>query len=151
MSSSRIKIAYSASSFSVASDASITTFTNTVTQKYQKNIVTNLSTVLSLCEEIIKLYLTGMSQYEVNLPVTMLRQVKQEWSEFELLLKKSLEDEKNGTAIPLTEYHKLLHRGNKLFSRPKHEVFMLLKDDNYARFNKTKEFEDYIHKMRPYM
>lgn len=151
MSSSRIKIAYSASSFSIASDVSITTYTNNVTQKYQKSIVSNLLMLLSMCEEIIKLYLTGMSQYEVNLPITMLRLVKQEWNEFESLLRKYLEDEKNGITIPLNEYHQLLHRGNKIFSRPKHEVFMLLKDDNFARFNKTKEFEDYILKMKPYV
>jgi hypothetical protein len=152
MSSSRIKIPYSASSFSYAAhDVSFTTNSRTqhLTNKYQKDIHSHLQAVLDTCREIISLYLTSGSIHEVNLPITLIRSIKQEWKTLEDKLKKGIERE-TGSNVSLSEYHSLLHATSVVFSRAKHEVFMLLKDDNYARYNKTQEFENFISNMKPY-
>jgi hypothetical protein len=59
---------------------------------------------------------------------------------------------------PLTEetfspefYNEALQAVPSLFFQAKHEVFMLLKDDNYARWNKMESFEQFIAAMKPYL
>jgi hypothetical protein len=152
MSSSRIKIAYAASSFSYSeTDNGGSTYTHHFANKHQQTIVSNLEMVLTMCTEVIRFYLTGLSEFEINLPVTMVSQVKAEWEYLAEKIKKCVEDERErGVLVSLSEYHAVLRNISELFSRPKHEIYLLLRDDCYPRFNKTIEFEDYILRMRPY-
>jgi hypothetical protein len=48
-------------------------------------------------------------------------------------------------------YNEALQTVPSLFFQAKHEVFMLLKDDNYARWNKMESFEQFIAAMKPYL
>jgi hypothetical protein len=48
-------------------------------------------------------------------------------------------------------YNEALQLVPSLFFQAKHEVFMLLKDDNYARWNKMESFEQFIAEMKPYL
>jgi hypothetical protein len=165
MSSSRIKIAYSASSFSYSEDNPLTstsfgaagatstysTYTHHYAHKHQETIVSHLETVLVMCGEVIRYYLTGLSEFEVNLPVTLVCQVKAEWDYLQEKIKKCVAEERErNVMVSLTEYHAVLRNISELFSRPKHEVYMVLRDDCYARFKRTPEFDEYILKMRPY-
>ena len=56
-----------------------------------------------------------------------------------------------GNKLDQEEYFQILESAFSLFSPAKHEVFMLLKDDNYSRWNKTEAFDAFIAEMDPYV
>jgi hypothetical protein len=179
MSTSRIKIAYSASSFSYSEDnppLPLTTSSNSVrhqphhpgsaasasasasayctlyAQRHQQKILHHLEIILSRCEEIEKLYLTGLSQFQINIPATMTAEVKAEWSYLQEKIKRCVEEERErGVLISMAEYQTVLQLIAQLFTRPKHEVYLVLRDDSFARYNKTRGFDEFIVKMRPYL
>jgi hypothetical protein len=164
MSASRIKIAYSASSFSYSEDNPITrtsvsaplqsrnSYCTLYAQRHQEKIIHHLEAILLSCEEIERLYLTGLSQFQISIPATMGQQVKAEWEYLREKIKRCIAEEKDkGMPVSVAEYQAVLQLISQLFSRPKHEVYLVLRDDSFARYNKTRAFDDFITKMRPYV
>lgn len=159
MSTSRVKIPYTASRSVVVVDAEHSHVTMT----------DNVASLLEMCESIYESYVKDMSVHQVNIPMTMLRAISTDYEDFVRRARRALARTEQGQLcallvcltpnyvclllggkIDLSEYFDLLDLAFTLFSPAKHEVFVLLKDDNFARWNKTASFEAFVHSMNPY-
>lgn len=139
MSTSRIKMPYLASkSMSIREEPS-------------KPLVEDIRTVMALCDEIMSQHIQDMSPYQINIPSTMIRTIQQDYSSFHARVQEEIESVSDGGILSIAVYQELMQTAFSLFSRAKHEVFMLLKDDNFARWNKSVTFISFIQEMKPYV
>lgn len=126
--------------------------------------VDHMKHLLHLTDEIMEQHIHDGAQYQVNLPATMIKKIIAGYTEIRSRMTDELQSKYSSTiffphsltisledSIALSFYNEVLQTVPALFSQAKHEVFMLLKDDNYARWNKMESFQQFINEMKPYV
>jgi len=115
--------------------------------------VQNMNTMLSDMEKrvtvIVDSFIKPQSDHQINISSTLQNEVVRQADDLRSQCKVLIHRQSTTYVLNYADLEILLQRFSGLFSKAIYEIYNLLKKDNFVRYKKTKEFSDFIKRLKP--